>query len=119
MNAERATWRIAGAAVLALAIAAFAIGSHVPNLPESWIERWLQKKLPFGSSIVVVRDTIDKQGWKSVKEWVSDNGSLVLVDMGRGWLPRRYVYVYFTFDAFGRLVSIDVQKHTQPLRPPA
>ena len=111
MSDELARWRVAGLAILGVAVVVLAIGSNPANLPEAWIERWLQKKLPCGSSIVAVRDTIDDEGWKTVKEWVSSSGSLVLVDMGRGWPPRRYVYVYFTFDAFGRLVNVDVQKH--------
>jgi hypothetical protein len=110
MSNERARWRIAGLAVLGLAVVALVIGINPANLPEPWLDRWLQQKLPDGSSIVVVRHAIEDEGWQTVDEWVADTGSLVLVHLGDGWLPRRYVYVYFAFDRYGRLVSVDVQK---------
>ncbi|MGZ5434014.1 MAG: hypothetical protein ACXWH7_13910 [Thermoanaerobaculia bacterium] len=111
MSDERARWRAAGVAVLALAIIALAVAINPANLPESWLERWLEGRLPQGSSIVAVRQAIDEKGWQTVDEWVSADGSLVLVHMGNAWLSRRYVYVYFGLDRFGRLTSIDVQKH--------
>ncbi len=45
-----------------------------------------------------------------MNEWVADTGSLVLVDMGTSWVSPRRIAVYFTFDPFGRLIAIDVQK---------
>lgn len=111
MSGERARWRAAGVAGLALAVIALVIGINPSNLPEPWLERWLEERLPQGSSIVAVRQTIDEKGWQTVNEWVSAEGSLVLVRMGNAWLSRRYVYVYFGLDRFGRLTSIDVQKH--------
>ncbi|MGZ5472491.1 MAG: hypothetical protein ACXW31_01100 [Thermoanaerobaculia bacterium] len=111
MSDERARWRAAGVAVLAFAIVALVIGINPSSLPESWLERWLERRLPQGSSIVAVRQAIDEKGWQTVDEWVSADGSLVLVHMGNAWLSRRYVYVYFGLDRFGRLTSIDVQKH--------
>ena len=110
MSHERARWRAAGIAVLALAVLALAVGMNPVNLPEPWLERWLQVKLPLGSSIVAVRQAIDDEKWTTVNEWVSHNGSLVLVHMGDAWIPRRYVYVYLGFDRFGRLISVDVRK---------
>lgn len=114
MSDERARWRLAGLAVLGFAILALVVFINPANLPESWIERWLQRRLPPGSSIVQVRNTIEDEGWKTVNEWVTDTGSLVLVDIGRAWVPRRYVFVYFAFDRFGRLIAVDAQKHARP-----
>jgi len=111
MRDERARWRLAGVAALAFAAAALVIGLNPANLPEPWLERWLDTKLPQGSSIVIVRTVIEKEQWRTVKEWVGPESSLVLVLLGRGGLPRKYVYAYFTFDRFGRLVNVDVQKH--------
>jgi hypothetical protein len=113
MSSQRARWLAAGVLVFALAVVGFVIGMNPANLPESWIERWLEQKLPPGSSIVAVRNAIDEEGWTTVDEGVSDTGSIVLVHIGNGWLPRRHVVVYFTFDEFGRLVSVDVQKRAQ------
>jgi hypothetical protein len=113
MSADRATWRIAGIAVLGLAVAALILGSHPANLPEPWLERWVLRKLPVGSSIVAVRNTIDAEGWKTVDEGVSDTGSLVIVEIGRAWASRKYAYAHFTFDRFGRLVSVEVEKNAQ------
>lgn len=110
MSDERARWRAAGLAVLGFAVIAFVVGRNPANFPEPWIERWLQHKLPPGSSIVAVRQTIEDEGWKTANEWVADTGSLVLVDMGTSWVPQRRVAVYFSFDPFGRLIAIDVQK---------
>ena len=110
MSDPRASWRLAGVAVLGLAVVAFVIGINPANLPESWIERWLERKLPAGSSIVTVRNAIDEEGWKTVDEGVSHSGSVVLVEIGRGWLSRKYVYVSFSFDRFGRLGQVRVQK---------
>jgi hypothetical protein len=119
MSAERATWRIAGIAVLGLAVAALVIGSNPANLPESWLERWILRKLPLGSSIVAVRNAIDEEGWKTVDEGVSDTGSLVIVEIGRARVPRKYAYVYFAFDRYGRLVSVEVRKTVQVVGAPA
>ncbi|HEV7240342.1 MAG TPA: hypothetical protein VGQ36_13970 [Thermoanaerobaculia bacterium] len=110
MSDERARWRLAGGAVLALAVVAL-LAINIANLPESWLERWLDTKLPQGSSIVMVRTVIEKEQWRTVREWVGPETSLVLVLLGRGGLPRKYVYAYFTFDRFGRLINVDVQKH--------
>lgn len=115
MSDERARWRAVGVAGLALAVIALVIGIRPASLPESWLERWLERRLPPGSSIVAVRHVIDEKGWQTVDEWVSAEGSLVLVDMGSAWLSRRYVYVYFGLDRFGRLTSIDVQKRATPI----
>jgi hypothetical protein len=118
MSAERATWRIAGIAVLGLALAAFAFASHLPNLPEPWIGRRLYGKLPSGSSIVAVRTTIDEEGWKTVDESVSHTRSVVIVEIGRAWPPsRKYVYVHFTFDRFGRLGFLRIEKSAGPWTP--
>jgi len=110
MSDERARWLLAGGAVLALALVALLFAINTANLPEPWLERWLDMKLPQGSSIVTVRTIIEKEQWQTVKEWVGPETSLVLVLLGRGGLPRKYVYVYFTFDRFGRLTNVDVQK---------
>ena len=108
MSDERARWRLAGLAVLGLAVAVFVFGSNPANLPESWVERWLAKKLPIGSSIVAVRNSIDNEGWKLVEEGVSDGSSIVVVEVGRAWLTRKSVRARFEFDRFGRLVDIEV-----------
>lgn len=124
MSVDRATWRIAGLAVLGLAVAALVLGSHPANLPEPWLERWVLRKLPLGSSIVAVRNEIDAEGWQTVDEGVSDTGSLVIVEIGRSWVSRKYAYARFAFDRFGRLVSTEVEKTPQAiggasrLRPP-
>lgn len=110
MSDERATWRIAGLVAVVLAVAALVIASNPANLPEAWIERWLLRKLPPGSSIVAVRTAIDEERWKTVDEGVSDAGSVVVVEIGRAWVPRRYVYAYFSFDRFGRMMSLRVDK---------
>jgi hypothetical protein len=117
MSDERATWRIAGIAILGLALAAFVLGSNPANFPESWIERWLRHELPAGSSIVAVRNTIEKEGWTTADEWVLDTGSVVLVHIGIAWFPRRYVYAFLSVDRFGRLVSVRVQKDRAPWEP--
>src|SRR5688572_14963179 len=110
MSSERARWRNAGLAILGLVVVALAIGSNPANLPERWIERWLLRKLPLGSSIVAVRTAIEEERWKTVDEAVSDAGSVVVVEIGRAWVPRKYVYAYFSFDRFGRLTSLRVVK---------
>jgi hypothetical protein len=110
MSNERSRWRFAGLAVLGLALAAFVITYNPANLPASWLERWLLQKLPLGSSIVAVRDAIDAEEWKTADEFVQDTGSLVLVEIGRTWPSRKYVYVHFSFDRFGRLGGVRVEK---------
>jgi hypothetical protein len=37
------------------------------------------------------------------------------VHIGNSWIPPRYVYVFFGFDRFGRLVSIHVTKERNPI----
>ena len=118
MSDERARWFFAGGAVLALALFTLVFSSNLANLPEPWLERWLDAKLPQGSTIVAVRTVIEDEHWQTVKEWVGGESSLVLVHVGHGGLPREHVYVYFTFDRFGRLINIDVQKHRQAKRFP-
>lgn len=115
MIEERARWRAAGIAVLGLAVIALVIGLNPANFPESWIKRWLELKLPYGSSIVAVRQAIDDEEWQTVKDEVFDTESIVLVHLGNAWVPQRYVYVFFGFDRFGRLVSIHVEKSKQPV----
>lgn len=110
MSDEHSVWRSAGVAVLGLALLAFLLAMNPVNLPESWVERWLDARLPAGSSIVAVRQAIDDRKWTTVDEGMSKSGSLVLVHLGDSWLPRRYVYAFFAFDRYGRLTSIDVQK---------
>ncbi|HEX6099345.1 MAG TPA: hypothetical protein VF432_23725 [Thermoanaerobaculia bacterium] len=117
MSDERSRWRFAGLAVLGLALAAFVIASNPANLPAPWIERWLLQKLPLGSSIVAVRDAIDDEGWKTADEFVQDTGSLVLVEIGRTWPSREHVYVHFSFDRFGRLGGVRVEKTPTPWVP--
>lgn len=111
MSDERSRWRLAGLALLGLALAAVVIASHPANLPQPLLERWVLQKLPLGSSIVAVRGAIDEEKWKTADEFVRDTGSsLVLVEIGRTWLSRKYVYVHFTFDRFGRLGGVRVEK---------
>lgn len=112
---DRARWRAAGIAILALAILALVLGANPENLPEPWIQRWVEKKLPPGSSIVAVRQTIEKERWKTVDESVNDNFSVVVVEIGDAWLPREHVHVRFSFDRFGRLATVEVAK--SPHRP--
>jgi hypothetical protein len=96
--------------VLVFAIVALAVGSNPANLPEPLIERWIVRELPLGSSIVAVRNEIDREGWKTVDEDVSDTGSVVVVEVGRSWVSRKYVTVYLSFDRFGRLNDVRVEK---------
>jgi hypothetical protein len=110
MSTERSRWRLAGLAVLGLALAALVLGSNPANLPEPWLERWILQKLPLGSSIVAVRGAIDEERWRTADEFVRDTGSLVLVEIGRTWGSRKYVYVHFSFDRFGRLGGVRVEK---------
>ena len=110
MRDERARWRWAGGAIFALALVALVFAIDLADLPEPWLERWLDAKLPQGSSIVDVRTAIENEKWRTMKEWIGPDSSLVLVHLGRGGLPRQDVDVYFTFDRFGRLMNIDVQK---------
>lgn len=110
MTTPRTRWRLAGFAVLALALAALFVGWNAASLPESWIERWVLHKLPLGSSIVAVRNAIDEEGWKTVDEGVTDAGSLVIVDIGRALITRRSVWIRFAFDRFGRLIEVDVER---------
>jgi len=117
MNAERARWLSAGVAVLLFAALTLAVGSNPANLPDSWIERWLVKKLPLGSSIVAVRTAIDEENWKTIDEAVSDTGSVVIVEIGRATFLRNYVYVHFSFDRFGRLGQVRVEKQAAPREP--
>ncbi len=58
----------------------------------------------------MVRNTIDAEGWKTVDEGVSDTGSLVIVEIGRAWVSRKYAYAHFTFDRFGRLGTVRVER---------
>jgi hypothetical protein len=110
MNAERARWQIAGVAVLLLALGAFIIGSNPANLPEPLIDHWIRNELPLGSSIVAVRNEIEKEGWTTVYEAISDDGSTVVVQIGRSWLTRNYAKLYLSFDRFGRLAAVRVEK---------
>ena len=110
MTTPRTRWRLAGFAALALALAALVVGWNATSLPDSWIERWILHKLPLGSSIVAVRNAIDEEAWKTVDEGVTDDGSLVIVDIGRALLTRRSVWVRFGFDRFGRLIGVEVER---------
>jgi hypothetical protein len=114
---DRARWRAAGIALLGLAVLACVLWLNPTNLPESWIQRWVEKKLPLGSSIVAVRQTIEKEGWKTIDESINDSFSTVIVRIGETWLPRQPVYVWFSFDRFGRLAALRVTKGGQPMAP--
>lgn len=97
--------------VIALILASIAVAANPSNLPESWLQWWITRKLPAGSSIVLVRDTIESEQWKSVDDWRTDTGFLVQVSLGREWPPRRrYVMAFFVFDAYGRLLGTSVRK---------
>lgn len=115
MSDERARWRAAGIAVLGLSVLALVIGLNPANFPESWVKQWLESQLPYGSSIVAVRQAIDDHDWETVKDRVFENDSFVLVHIGNSWVPPRYVYVFFGFDRFGRLISIHVTKERNPV----
>jgi hypothetical protein len=108
MRAERARWL--GGTVIALILACIAVAANPWNLPEPWLEWWIERKLPAGSSIVVVRDTIERERWKSVDDWRTDTGFLVQVSLGREWPRRRQVMAFFVFDAYGRLLGTSVRK---------
>ena len=96
--------------MIALILACIAVAANPWNLPEAWLEWWLERKLPAGSSIVVVRDTIESEQWKSVDDWRTDTGFLVQVSLGREWPRRRQVMAFFAFDAYGRLLDTSVRK---------
>lgn len=112
MTDTRTPWRLAGYAVLGLALVALLVGWNAASLPESWIERWILHKLPLGSSIVALRNAVDEEGWKTVDEGVTDGGSLVIVDIGRSRLTRQAVWIRFSFDRFGRLIEVEVEKRS-------
>ena len=97
-------------AILGLAVVALVLVWSPGNLPESWIQRWLLAKLPLGSSIVAVRQTTEKERWKTVAESVNDDFSTVVVEIGETWLPREHVIARFSFDRFGRLAGVEVSK---------
>ncbi|HEX6088304.1 MAG TPA: hypothetical protein VF266_27480 [Thermoanaerobaculia bacterium] len=109
MRAERARWL--GGGVIALILACIAVAANPSNLPQSWLEWWLGRKLPAGSSIVAVRDAIESEQWKNVDDWRTDSGFLVQVSLGREWPPRRrHVMAFFVFDSYGRLLGTSVRK---------
>ena len=113
MSDERA--RRLGLAVLALILAAIAVAANPLNVPQSWLEWWLERRLPDGSSIVTVRNLVEREQWQTVDEWQTGGGFLVQVFLGREWYPRRrYVYAFFSFDAFGQLRSVAVRKGETP-----
>ena len=114
---ERARWQAAGVVVLVFALGALAVGWNPANLPAPLIERWILHKLPLGSSIVAVRNAIDEEGWEAVDEMVSDDGSIVIVEIGRRMFPRNYIYMQFGFDRFGRLISTEMMKRAAPWEP--
>jgi hypothetical protein len=114
MIGERASWRVAGIAILGLAVVALVIAWNPAMLPERWIQRWIEQKLPAGSSIVAVRQTIEAEEWTTVGEQVYGDSSTVSVHIGNSRIPRRFVYADFTFDRFGRLLGIRVTKRQTP-----
>ncbi len=115
MSDERARWRAAGIAVLGLAVLALVVGWNPANLPEPLIQRWIATKLPAGSSIVAVRQAIEEEKWKTVRDEVLDDALFVFVDIGKSSFSREYVYVGFWFDRFGRLQFVRVTKSATPL----
>lgn len=109
MRAERARW-LAGA-VIALIGVCIVVAANPLNLPESWLEWWLERKMPEHASIVTVRTLVEDEGWKTVEDWQAGDGFLVQVLLGREWPPRRrYVMAFFVFDPYGRLVGTSVRK---------
>ena len=96
--------------MLALIVACIAVAANPWNLPEAWLEWWLERKLPAGSSIVDVRDAIEREQWKSVDDWRTATGFLVQVSLGREWPRRRHVTAFFVFDLYGRLLGTSVRK---------
>ena len=102
--------------VIALLVIALAIAANPLNLPVSILEQWMRRKLPPSSSIVAVRNAIEQERWETVDEWDAPAGFGVRVLLGQEWLPRRrYVYAFFVFDPFGRLVATSIQKSVNPV----
>ena len=114
MTDERAK-RI-GCAAIALVLVSIAIAANPLNLPVFILDQWMDRKLPPPSSIVVVRNTIEQERWQTAGEWDLGDNSGVQVLLGREWYPRRrYVYAFFIFDPFGRLLSTTIRKSVTPL----
>lgn len=114
MREDRA--RRIGCGVIALLVIVIAIAANPLNLPLPVLDSWMRRKLPPPASIVVVRNTIEQERWQLAGEWSLRDGFGVQVLLGREWLPRRrYVYAYFVFDPFGRLVRTTIEKSATPL----
>ena len=114
MSDERAR-RIA-LGVIALLVVVIGAAANPLNLPVSWLERWMERKLPPASSIVAARNAIEQERWQTVDEWDAPEGFGVPVLLGREWPPRRrYVYAFFVFDPFGRLLTTTIRKSVSPV----